>query len=815
MEDSLNEDVRAAAFEFQRYLMDEIPPLNAFDSVQTMIAQPPQLLMKQVRTWALEQSRLQSVSMSDLLFHALKKVQLMSNLKLLDRAVLDAYLTTAIPLALQICPPGERELLQSNLLALRDERSFTSATVDISRSQQQQQPAVSKVARAATDVVSRTARRLGLIIDRISRVLPKPAQAAPSAAAAAAEPVMAEPTISQLVTMAAGSSNTEEELEGYLQTLRPYAGDTQPSNLIKALASAIPAWDIPIPAEAGLRPSPPVEAMRKIVTLTQNAMEVHKRLREMIMTAVEYFNSGSLGPAVSMLEVADVVVREKKIDQSTIDRIRTDAVEAINAEQLKKYAENRSKHPLLRKALATFPTLTKESLLQQLRGEERPERRRALLGLLEAWGAEGREAALVELEAELNRPADQIDTYYLRNVIYLLHRIPREADATVAKELELLTRSSARGQSIYVIKEAVIPMGQIKSDAAVKVLTTRLAEFEAILVRKDISMYPMDEMQKLLDRIVAALARIGTPAALLTIARHGMKPNPLLGDTRGRLAALSQHDLSFDEQTVTLLVNTIREDLPNKLLGRILPKKQPPPVRLIEALSSTRSEVVEELFNEIAEKFPDQDVGRAATAALATLSSGGKQALQERSSALTGDLQFFGLPSLMQSLAENRATGIVTLTTKPSAQTAGKVLFVDGKFVEAQSRHLRGADALYQLLERPTIGTFAFVPQPSAAERARNEPHDVMGLLFEGIRRHDELKEMTMLVPDDMVLKATGMKPTPDPDEKDPAVVRDVWLKASSGKRVGELESEIAADPYRVRRLLARWIEEGSLQPAA
>jgi hypothetical protein len=360
-----------------------------------------------------------------------------------------------------------------------------------------------------------------------------------------------------------------------------------------------------------------------------------------------------------------------------------------------------------------------------------------------------------------------------------------------------------------------VELGRPQSEA-VKVLVMRIAEFEAILVRKDTSLYPMDEMQKLLDRIVAALARIATPTALLAIARHGMKPNPLLGDTRARLAALSQHDLSFDEQTVNLIVNTIREDLPSKLFGKVLPKLQPPPLRLIEALSSTRSEIVDTLFAEIIEKFPDHDVGRAAQAALSNLAAAGRQtaAREGLAASLTGDLQFFGLPSLIQSLAETQATGIVTLTNKQGGQTAGKLLFLNGKFIDAQAGHLRGTDAMYQLLERPVVGTFAFVPQPATSVKSRSEPLDVMGLIFEGIRRHDELNQFVIFVPDDLCLKATTVKPTPDPDETDPAIARDVWVNASSGTRVAEWEPRVAADAFRIRRLLSRWIEEGALQPA-
>jgi hypothetical protein len=88
-----------------------------------------------------------------------------------------------------------------------------------------------------------------------------------------------------------------------------------------------------------------------------------------------------------------------------------------------------------------------------------------------------------------------------------------------------------------------------------------------------------------------------------------------------------------------------------------------------------------------------------------------------------------------------------------------------------------------------------------------------MSLLLEGIRRHDELKQTSVVVPDDLALKPTTVRPSPDPEETDPAVIREVWLKASTGGRVAEWEAQISADAYRVRRLIARWLEEGALQP--
>ena len=58
------------------------------------------------------------------------------------------------------------------------------------------------------------------------------------------------------------------------------------------------------------------------------------------------------------------------------------------------------------------------------------------------------------------------------------------------------------------------------------------------------------------------------------------------------------------------------------------------------------------------------------------------------------------------------------------------------------------------------------------------------------------------------------MKPTPHEEEKDPAFIRDVWIKASSGVPVGQWEHEMQTDCYRVRRIVAHWVEQGALVAA-
>jgi len=786
--------VEAALNDLQRYLDDAIPPAIAANALATLMAQPPAVMMQHVGNWAVEQSEAQSTPVSMLLLMALKKVFVTGELKLLDPEAVANYLDRATTLAIRMCPEADRDFLRTSLTTMRMSRDMTHSTEVV------RMPAYSGRT-VVPDLDSQTAKRFSLIVDRLTKEM--------QSGEGTAQPD--SQAVAQLLTMAAARSQNGAQLNDYLEQIRPLTGGKE-GNVFIILGGAMPSWDIPgvTPGE-GARPAQ-VGAMEKIIELAEDPAVAMRRFRELVVAAIQKFNDGALAAAVWMLDVAAEVITDKKLEIASVERVRSEAADGISSVQLRKYTETKSKHAALKIALEFFPTLHVDYLFTQLRGEPRAERRRTLLGLIEAHIFAGREYSLDQLEVELAR-ADA-DTYYLRNLIYLLHRIPRDSDDTLDRELQALTLSSARGQNIYVIKEAATAIGQIRTEAAVKLLTMRLAEFEALLMRGDTSQYPTAEVQKLLDRITAGLARIGTGAALLTIARHGMKANAIFGDTRARLAALAQHDLSFDEETVNVLLKALRDEIPGKLFGRLLPKKQDSTVRLIEALSGTRNGDAEELFSDIAQRFPDQDVGRAAAQVLEKWAPPKPAArAAEAAATLTGELEFFGLPSILQSLNEMRASGMLTLRTKQGL-AASKLVFVDGKFINAQAGHIRGTDALYQTLERPIAGTFAFVPYPPEKMKSENQPLDIMGLLLEGVRRHDELQTMIALVPDNMKLTKTSVKPTPHEDEKDPTLVRDVWMSAASGITVAECESKVATDSYRIRRLISQWLEQGALVAA-
>ncbi len=807
MAEGLTRQVEGALFDFQRYLQDEIPPLTAAEAVSTLMAQPPDLLMQQVGAWAVDHSRSQAIPLSDLIFHALKKVFMTGELKLLDREAVANYLDRVTGLAIRLCPVEDRDLLRSNLTAMRVSRNIATTTLrDVNIAPR---PAAMPTFSGHTPVTSedaQMAKRFSLIVDRLKRQMAAgaPSGSTPGAPGAQATPADSQ-AIAQLLTMAAARSQSGEQLNEYLEQIKPLTGGKE-GNVFIVLGGALPSWDLP---DLASRPPAQVDAMEKILDLAEDPAVIMQRFRDIVAAAVQKFNDGSLAATVWMLDVAHDTITEKKLDLAAVDRLRAEAAEALSSVQLRKYAETKSKQAALRIALGFFPTLQITPLFQQLRGEPRAERRRTLLGLLEAHAGAARQEALAELARELARP--DLDTYYLRNLIFLLHRIPRDSDEGIDRELDALTRASARGQNIYVVKEAVTAVGLLKSDYSVRLLTQRLAEFEALLIRNDTSSYPADEIQKVLDRVIASLGRIGTPPALLTIARHGMKANAVLGDTRARLSALQQHDLSFDEATVGVLLKALKDEIPGKLLGRLLPKRQDSTVRLIEALSGTQSEAAAEVFRDIVQRFPDQDVGQAAARALEKYEPPKPPPRgAEAAPTFAGELEFFGLPSVLQSLAEMRATGMLTLRTK-QGDAACKLVLVDGKFLNAQTGNIRGVDAVYEILEHPIAGSFAFVPHPAEKMKSTIEPREMMSVLLEGVRRHDELQRIMAMVPDTMTLTKTGTKPTPHEEETDPALVREVWMKASSGITVIDCERQLETDAYRIRRLVAHWLEMGAL----
>jgi hypothetical protein len=202
-----------------------------------------------------------------------------------------------------------------------------------------------------------------------------------------------------------------------------------------------------------------------------------------------------------------------------------------------------------------------------------------------------------------------------------------------------------------------------------------------------------------------------------------------------------------------------------------------------------------------------------ATEALETFKARAQPA-ESAASTFSGDLSFFGLPMLLQTLAQGAMTGLLTLIDG-SGEAVSKLWLVEGRLHQASFGRLSGESAINELLIRPFPGTFAFVHRGDAPKEGALVPsRDLTGLVFEGVRRHDEWKRAAALVRDEARLAPTGNPRTSITTDQPADLVDAVWAMAASGTSCRDCETAFPVDSYCVRTLLASWVETDALKLA-
>jgi hypothetical protein len=305
---------------------------------------------------------------------------------------------------------------------------------------------------------------------------------------------------------------------------------------------------------------------------------------------------------------------------------------------------------------------------------------------------------------------------------------------------------------------------------------------------------------------------------------HALAHGPKAGNAAARLRELSSFDLSGDREVLGLLLGAMKSLEPKRVFGIVMPRNEETLAHVVRALRSTTHPDVVRALETLASRHPDREFGRLAAGGAETqvdaVESGGEQedesllafeaappeAPRERA-ALSGDLELFGLPGLLQSLQQSEVSGRLTLKDAVGSERAVFEI-AGGQLAACRCGRLRGEAAFYQVFELPAPGTFEFVQGVKPA--ADGDRLELMGLLLEAMRRYDELRRARALVPDEALLTAGDVKPTAPAEERDGELVRQVWARVRAGATAAECEQGVEVDSFRVRALLAHWIDEGA-----
>jgi hypothetical protein len=836
-----NPELDEALVELQQYLSDAVAPLIVADSVQVLMKHPPEVVANAIRAWTGAQYRrgaAAAVPVSDYLFHTLKKIHMMAEFHLVPRQPLEVYLAGLRPLILALCPQEDRAMLLENLGRLGEAPASISQAQNIFR----QAPTEGSGSRASvaggslsgdavevSDDAARGLHRFSLLLERLEaqgRLAGAGAPALTGSGVPGASPLPSTGA-NEALAFAARSSQSGPELEAYLARLKAMGLEAGTDNVFRALAQTLPGWVMPtLPATPGAAPAPAPEtgalgAMRRIITDAENPAETGRRFQQMVKAGIERFNEGSLPQAVSMLELAERLTAEKRVDVGTTELVRRKLGETLDQDQLKKFTEKPEQHAQLRPVLQFFTGMRPEGLLEELRREQKRDRRRLILALLEVHGAPARSVAFESLSRVPGTAVGEEEWFYRRNLVYLLRRIPRSSDSTFEEESDVVLRHAQLGLPLVLVKEAVSTLTLYKDERTEQGLTQLFFELEAMLLQQGEAPYEPKDLRALLDRVAATLGKLPLRRARRTLMEHASKKQPQLGDTMARISELSGQDMSEDTESVDQLLALLKANLPFKLLGMTLRQNDQSLVRIVEAISGTPSAAVRRELEEVASRFEGQDAGKAASKALAGFDKPKPKAEAAAATeagvaaapapSLQGDLEVFGLPSLLQSLAESSLSGSLTLRGAKGGEVFASLTMSQGKLTDIQRGHLRGDDAFYQLLERPLPGQFAFVKGAPAGKPGQTL-REILPLTLEAMRRYDELQEAAVLVPDNVVLVRTEVAATPHPTEKDGSFLQALWERASQGATPLDCEAAVASDSYRIRRVLAHWVEQGALK---
>jgi hypothetical protein len=123
-----------------------------------------------------------------------------------------------------------------------------------------------------------------------------------------------------------------------------------------------------------------------------------------------------------------------------------------------------------------------------------------------------------------------------------------------------------------------------------------------------------------------------------------------------------------------------------------------------------------------------------------------------------------------------------------------------------------GLPALYSLFQKPFASSFAFVSSNPELAPSKS-PHPLTALMVEAARRADEYLQLRSMLPDGARLAVVpGVQPTPPDGEKDGEMIRYVWLALKREASPAGCEEQVEREPYRLRRLLVHWLDQGAIE---
>lgn len=168
---------------------------------------------------------------------------------------------------------------------------------------------------------------------------------------------------------------------------------------------------------------------------------------------------------------------------------------------------------------------------------------------------------------------------------------------------------------------------------------------------------------------------------------------------------------------------------------------------------------------------------------------------------LSGNLQFFDLATVIQTLIGSHQTGSLVVSS-PAQERVSEIVFFKGNIVRAIFQHLKGDDAMFQLFQSKPEGDFAFTSREVEEPQRPDITLPGISLLMESVRLSDELLVLQERLTDRKKVYKPKITELVWTDAESLAAAQDVFARLLKGASIDDLEKESGRCSYWIYKVI-------------
>lgn len=180
---------------------------------------------------------------------------------------------------------------------------------------------------------------------------------------------------------------------------------------------------------------------------------------------------------------------------------------------------------------------------------------------------------------------------------------------------------------------------------------------------------------------------------------------------------------------------------------------------------------------------------------------------------LQGNLRFFDLATVIQTLIGAQQTGTLLVTEEGGPHKIAELFFYKGNVAKARVRHLSGDDAVFQLFQAPLEGEFSFTGRTVQEQDVQSDiTMPAISLLMESVRLQDELPLLRARIPDPARIFRQKAGELAWAEAESVELAASIWARLRKGATVTDLQKDIERCSYAIYETLVGMLDAGLIE---